>query len=288
MEKAYALDESDARVLLELDQLYKKIGKSPAKRLEFLEKHFDVVSFRDDLYLEYITLHNFAGNNEKAKSMLETRNFHPWEGGEGKVPAQYLLAHAELAKKAIKRGNFEKAAELMQKALGEYPHNLGEGKLYGAQENNLNYILGCAYEGMDLPDKAAECFEKAAVGLSEPAGMMFYNDQPPEMIYYQGLALMKLGRKDAAFSRFNKLIAYGKKHYYDEVRLDYFAVSFPDLMIFDEDLNVRNRLHCLFMMLLGHLGKGENDEALRCFEEIRQIDPNHAGMRFHADVDIFQ
>lgn len=288
MEKAYALDESDARVLLELDQLYKKIGKSPAKRLEFLEKHFDVVSFRDDLYLEYITLHNFAGNNEKAKSMLETRNFHPWEGGEGKVPAQYLLAHAELAKKAIKRGDFEKAAELMQKALGEYPHNLGEGKLYGSQENNLNYILGCAYEGMDLPDKAAECFEKAAVGLSEPAGMMFYNDQPPEMIYYQGLALMKLGRKDAAFSRFNKLIAYGKKHYYDEVRLDYFAVSFPDLMIFDEDLNVRNRLHCLFMMLLGYLGKGEKDEALRCLEEIRQIDPNHAGVRFHADVDIFQ
>lgn len=33
-----------------------------------------------------------------------------------------------------------------------YPHNLGEGKLYGAQENDFHYLLGLCYRS--LGDKA--------------------------------------------------------------------------------------------------------------------------------------
>lgn len=102
---------------------------------------------------------------------------------------------------------------------------------------------------------------KACYGESEPVGMMYYNDQPPEMIYYQGLAYRKLGDEEQAVQRFCKLVDYGKEHIGDEIKIDYFAVSLPDLLIFEEDLKERNRKHCLFMMSLGLKGLGRTDEA---------------------------
>ena len=39
----------------------------------------------------------------------------------------------------------------------------------------------------------------------------------------------------ASNSRFYKLISYGKAYIYDEVKMDYFAVSYQDLLIFKED-----------------------------------------------------
>ncbi len=101
MEKAFSLDTRDARVLMELDQLYKITGRGFAERLRLLEKYPELVQQRDDLYLERVVLYNNLREYEKAKSLLAARKFHPWEGGEGKVVGQYLLCHFELAKQAI-------------------------------------------------------------------------------------------------------------------------------------------------------------------------------------------
>ena len=116
--------------------------------------------------------------------------------------------------------------------------------------------------------------------------MMYYNDQPPEMIFYQGLAHRALGDENGARSRFNKLIAYAEKHLDDEVKIDYFAVSLPDLQIFEEDLNIRNRVHCLFMRGLGMLGMGEETKAEDCFAEAQKLDVNHAGVRIHRGMKL--
>ena len=175
--------------------------------------------------------------------------------------------------------------ELLQRAT-VYPHNLGEGKLAGAQENDIYYYMGLAERSMGHENAACAAFEKAGVGLSEPAGMMYYNDQPPEMIFYQGLAHRALGDENGARSRFNKLIAYAEKHLDDEVKIDYFAVSLPDLQIFEEDLNIRNRVHCLFMRGLGMLGMGEETKAEDCFAEAQKLDVNHAGVRIHRGMKL--
>lgn len=58
--------------------------------------------------------------------------------------------------------------------------------------NDINYYLGCAYENLGQKEEAWEFFEKASKGLDIPASAMFYKDQPPETIFYQGLALLKL------------------------------------------------------------------------------------------------
>lgn len=286
LETAYHLNPDDARVLLELDQLYKKTGRGFAERLSFLEEHRGAVLKRDDLYLEYVSLHNAEGHYETAIELLNSRQFHPWEGGEGKVPAQYILAHVELAKQALTGNDYGKAIGLLAPLCGSYPLNFGEGKLDGAQENNIYYFLGCAYEGAGESEQAKACFLKASTGLSEPAGMMYYNDQPPEMIFYQGAALLKLGKRDAAFSRFNKLIDYGKAHIFDDVHIDYFAVSLPDLLIFDEDLNQRNQVHCNFMIALGYLGKGDQKSADQFFRDASALDNSHIGAILHSRLKL--
>jgi tetratricopeptide (TPR) repeat protein len=278
MESAFRLDETDARILMELDQLYKVTGISHATRLAFLGKYVSLIDLRDDLVLEYVTLLNMLGRYEEAKQMLDSRIFHPWEGGEGKVPAQYQYARVEMAKIALAEEKSQKAIALLEECL-EYPCHLGEGKLYGAQENDFYYFLGCAYDLQGDHDKACECWEKAALGSQEPAAAIYYNDAKPEKIFYQGLALQKLGCEEEAHSRFYKLVNYGKQHIFEKQTMDYFAVSLPDLQIWDGDLDVKNRIHCLFMLALGYTGLGDSRRAEQYLHEVKKMDVNHQGIK---------
>ena len=283
MEKAFELDKSDSRLLLELDQLYKKLGYDIDKRLKNLETHLQLVEDRDDLYIEYVTLLNLKGEHEKALDFLQRRRFHPWEGGEGKVTSQYVLAHVEIAKKHLLKENYEKAISELEKAK-IYPENFGEGKLIIAAENNINYYLGLAYEKLGNFDKAKFFFEEATKGMEEPAGAMYYNDQPADMIFYQGLAYKKLGNIEKAKSRFNKLIDYGEKHIFDDVKIDYFAVSLPDFLIFEEDLNKKNVAFCYYLIGLGYIGNGKLIEGKEYLEKTLEIDKNHSGALVHLNA----
>ncbi len=285
LEKAFALDVTDARVLMELDQLYRKLNKPHGERLAFLEKHLSLTEERDDLYLERVTLYNHIGEHEKARQLMAVRKFHPWEGGEGKVVGQHLICHIELAKQSIAEGNFEHALTFLEQAE-VYPHNLGEGKLYGAQENDIFYLKGCCYEALDQPDSAQEFFTKATVGLSEPLQAVYYNDQQPDKIFYQGLAWKKLGASEKADQIFDRLISFGKRHLADTTGVDYFAVSLPDFFVFDQDLDVRNKIHCHYLIALGCLGfsNGKLNEAEEHFNTVLRYDINHTGVIIHKKM----
>lgn len=279
-EKAFALDKSNAQLFFELDQLYKRLNWAPEKRLQLLEQHLDLVSERDDLSIEYIALFNRLDHPDEAYTRIMQRNFHPWEGGEGKVTGQYVASLVESARLLIARGQAEEAIKKLKQAQ-IYPDNLGEGKLYGAQENNIFYFLGCAYEALGNLAEAAACLKRASTGLSEPTSAVYYNDQPPDMIFYQGLALKKLGQAEQANLIFNKLLAYGKEHMQDEIKIDYFAVSLPDLLVFEADLNERNRIHCHYLLGLAYLGLGEMKAARENLDAVLALDINHAGAALH-------
>lgn len=251
--------------------------------MSLLEQYLDLTNSRDDLYLERISLYNLKGDFEKAKELIENRQFHPWEGGEGKVPFQYLTCYTELAKKNINAKNFEYAIELLI-AAKTYPHNLGEGKLHGTVENDIDYWLGCAYEGLGNTDKAKACFQLASEGLSDPSPAIFYNDQQPDKIFYQGLALQKLGKSKKAEKRFDNLLNYGTEHMNDNVKLDYFAISLPDLLIWEEDLNVINKIHCNYLIGLGQLGKGNDAEAIEAFDKVKHTNLSHIPANIHAQL----
>ncbi len=211
-----------------------------------------------------------------------TRNFHPWEGGEGKVTGQFLYAQIELAKKAFLDRDFENAFSHLQ-ATESYPHNLGEGKLTGTRENDIHYWLGCIYDAKGEKEKANAYWEKATQGSSEPTAAIFYNDQHPDKIFYQGLALVKLGQKEEANDRFNRLKMYGETHLNDHIKVDYFAVSLPDLQIWDEDLDRRNEINSRYLMGLGLLGLGQTDKAKEQLNQVLEMDINHQGARQHLN-----
>lgn len=107
MNKAYSMDETDARVLYELDLLKKRMGVAPEERLAFLRKRLKTLINRDDIYIEYITLLNLTGKYEESLNLILSHKFHPWEGGEGKVSEQYIFSNIAIAAKNLKSGNIQ-------------------------------------------------------------------------------------------------------------------------------------------------------------------------------------
>lgn len=277
MEKAFSLDDSDSRILMELDQLYKKLQRPHSDRLKFLQQYSNLIEQRDDLVLEEITLHNQCGQYQLAMQKIDNHIFHPWEGGEGKVPTQYQIARVELAKIAIAEQRYNDAINLIDECL-IYPHHLGEGKLYGAQENDFYYLLGVCYRALGKELEAQHCFQQASLGPTEPAAALYYNDAKPDKIFYAGLAYRALGNENKARTYFNRLVNYGKQHLYDDVVMDYFAVSLPDLQVWDGSLNDLNRIHCLYMLSLGYAGLGDEQHSKRYLEEAEKLDINHQGI----------
>ncbi len=281
---AFALDPHDARILFEADQLDKKMGVSPEQRLAHLAAHADLVAQRDDLTVEYVTLLNLLGRHAEALEHLLARTFHPWEGGEGKTAGQYVVALVALAKARLNAGEPAAAIDLLERAR-VYPHNLGEGKLHGARENHIDYYLGCAYADLGDDARAAQHWRAATAGSTEPAAALYYNDQPPEMIFYQALAHRRLGDHAAATAIAQKLVEYGETHLHDAVTMDYFAVSLPDFLVFEDDLQRRHRLHCLFMAGLGYLARSEAAQARARFATVLAEDPAHVGAVMHQKTD---
>ncbi|MBO5678829.1 MAG: DUF5107 domain-containing protein, partial [Bacteroidaceae bacterium] len=284
MEQAFQLDENDSRVFMELDQLYKRMQRPHTERLKRFETYAHLVVQRDDLILEQATLLNQTGYYDRAAALIDSHIFHPWEGGEGKVPTQYHYARVEQAKallhSAMVSGNktdIQHAIRLLSECL-HYPHHLGEGKLQGAQDNDFHYYLGLAYELLGEDDKARKHWQLGIVGPTDPAAAMYYNDAKPDKIFYAALCYRQLGNEERAKGLFHKLINYGKQHIFDVVTMDYFAVSLPDLLVWDADLNQKNRIHCLYMLALGYAGMGEREQAMHYLDEAAQLDINHDGI----------
>ncbi len=274
LEKAFGLDRTDARVFLELDQLYQKLQISLEERLKNYQENIGLIEKRDDLYTEYVTLLNSLGMYDEAYERISSHSFQTWEGAEGKITAQFKVCLIEKAKALLTTGDGSGARELLEKALS-YPENLGEGRLEGTKDNHVYYNLGLAYELLGDKDKANECYEKATLGAMEVAGMMYYYDQPADMILYQGLAKEKLSDQTGANARFYRLLDYGEKHLRDTFKMDYFAVSMPDMSVFDADMTRKNEVHCYYLIGLAHLGLGKKAEAERFLKKVIEMDNAH-------------
>ncbi len=264
LETAFSKNKSDSRVFFELDQLYKILNYNVSDRLKIMEDNKELLECRDDLYTEYITLLNCTGRNVEALKCIESHIFYPWEGGEGKITAQYKNALMAISKTS------ENAEELLLKAL-VFPHNLGEGKLYGTMDNDIYYLLGKV-------SGKKEYFEKAILGGDTLGNALYYNDQPPEMYYYRALAYKELGEVEKANEMFNNLISYGKEHMEDTIKIDYFAVSLPDFLIFEADLKVKNYVNCCYLTALGLIGLGNINEAKVFVENGYAKDKSHIGL----------
>lgn len=280
MKRAVELDPDYSRFLLEYDQLCAKAGYSNEDRLKVLEAHLDLVTYRDALYLEYITLLNNTGQYDKALECLTSHQFHPWEGGEGKVSAQYRYALTQKAILLLNSKHYDEAIRLLEKTK-TYPQNLGEGKLPNVQDNIADYYLGIAYEEKGAKEIANKYYLAASVGLDEPGSVLYYNDQPSDTILYQGFANEKLGNTAVARKCYHQLLAFGQKHLFDKVGYDYFAVSLPEIEVFPSNIQDRNDTYCHYLMGLAYIGLKEYEKAENELQEILKEQPGYQGAIQH-------
>ncbi|MFA6581312.1 MAG: hypothetical protein WCS79_05875, partial [Paludibacter sp.] len=55
----------------------------------------------------------------------------------------------------------------------------------------------------------------------------------------------------------------------------------PDLLIWDDDLTFRNKIHCHYMIGLGKLGEDMYTEARKHLQIAADMDVNHQGVQVH-------
>ncbi|HUD99726.1 MAG TPA: DUF5107 domain-containing protein [Bryobacteraceae bacterium] len=271
-EKACAANPSDARLLYELDQLRKRTRAAPEMRLAELEKRRDLVDQRDDLTIELVTLYNLTGRSVQALSILLSRRFHPWEGGEGLVSGQYVAAHLLLGVDALEHGQPAGALHHFE-AARRYPQNLGEGKHLLTRETHLDYFSGRAHSLAGRHDEAQAAWRRAADTHAETD--MF--------AYYRALALRSLGNHTAAEALLRHLHAFAGKAMHAEVKIDYFATSLPNFLLFEDDIEERNRIDCLLLRGLAGIGLGLPADGAADLRQVLAMDPYHLIARLELD-----
>ena len=254
--EACRLEPRNSRFLLEQEQLLRRLGRPVRERLAILESRRDILPGNYALMLSWISLLNQDGQAGKALDLITHYTFHVWEGGEGKVAGEYKAALFSLAEKALEEGRLSEAADLARRTL-IYPENLGEGKLENVPDNRAWYLMGCACRQAGNEEQARDYFLKAASGSPVPEPVLYYNDQPSDYIYYQGLAFHALGDNEKAAESFRQLILFGEQHLTEKVGYDFFAVSLPELEVYQDDIQQRHDDYCRHLADLGHRGMKE-------------------------------
>ena len=227
---------------------------------------------RDDLTVEFVTLLDLDGRYRDAADLLSRRRFHPWEGGEGLVSGQWVVAHRELSRDALRAGDPELAAELARTAMA-YPPNLGEGKHLLTAENEVQLLLGQCLAAAGAETEAGAWFNRASRSQGDPA------EPDGAGLYWQALALRELGDEEAARARLTDLAEQARTQLSAEVRIPYFATSLPTLLLFDDDLSERAHDEALYLQGLALLGQGKKPAADRRFRQLLEKRPEHLDAR---------
>lgn len=184
-DQAIRSNPDDALLLTESDRLCERAAMPYDQRLKRLEAHRSTVMKHDDAVMRLLTLYNEAGAYDKAIRILADRHFHLWEGG-GQVHQIYVDSHLLKGLSLLKKKQY-KAALVELELAGGYPVNLEVAPSHrDGYEAKVYYLSGLAYEGLNRPEKAAECYEKSAAAAFRP----YLTD----LNYYRVKALRKLQR----------------------------------------------------------------------------------------------
>ncbi len=272
-EEAFRAKPGDSRIFFERDQLWKRTGEPPGKRLNELEAHFDLVRARDDLSVELCALYNQTGQPAKALAIIAHRKFQPWEGGEGQALGQHVRTHLLLGRAALASGSVADARRLFTVARAA-PNNLSEAKHLLANQSEIHFWLGEACAAGGDGGSAREHWIAAATfkGDFQAMSVRLFS----EITYYSALSWARLGEKSRGEQLFRELLAYADELEHTPATIDYFATSLPTMLLFEEDLQARQLITAKFLKAQALLGLGEQVAAKELLTEILRCDPNHA------------
>ncbi|OHB66156.1 MAG: hypothetical protein A2Y77_13535 [Planctomycetes bacterium RBG_13_62_9] len=283
-----------AMVFNELDKLYEENGVAPEKRLALMETHQPVIN-RDEVISREINLAIFAGKTDLALQLIKSRFFRAWEGG-GRFSLGDSWVNANLV-----RGHQHFAAKRYGEALADYqaalqtPSNLQESTGNTAlRRGEVSYWIGTAYEALGDADKARASWREAAEASSatQPAtgrgrrgggggslppgqfsgrgvmgGMAAGVRVAQAGVYYQALALQRLGEADRAKALFQQLVDTGTQ-----------TLAKASNPTPGADVPLVQRIQAAdahYLTGLGQLGLGEKDKARQEFSLALQVSPDH-------------
>jgi tetratricopeptide (TPR) repeat protein len=272
-DKAVRANPSDARLIYERDQLWKRLGDPPQKRLRELEKHIKSVDSRDDLSIELCALYNQLGAPGRALAIVGQRHFQPWEGGEGQALAQHVRTHLSLGKLALARQDCAEARARFEAALAT-PENLGEARHLLANQSDIYYWLGHACDALNDSAAARKYWQAAASFRGDFQEMSARHFS--EMTYYSALAWGRLGQAQRMKKLLRDLLEHARQLGRTPAKIDYFATSLPTMLLFDDDIQFRQQTTALFLEAQARLGLGQKAAARRVLAAVLQRDPNHA------------
>lgn len=89
-------------------------------------------------------------------------------------------------------------------------------------------------QGME--ERALECFRKAASGDRTINIHSYYNDQPVDYLFWQGVALRMLGDRLSSERLFTEMLQWAEHMETAQIEADFFAVSQPDLLALYADI----------------------------------------------------
>jgi len=273
-ERARMLCPEDARILYEQDQLLKRTGELPGRRLAALESVRAQVETRDDLIVELATLYNQMDRPEDALKLLLSRKFQPWEGGEGLVLAQYVRAHCLLGQAALEQHRAAAAIDHFRAALNPQ-HSLGEVEHLLASHSVIDYWMGAAYQALGNTDTAMALWERAAAQQGDFQQMQVHAIS--ETTFWCAMALRRMGKAEESAALFKEIYDYSVQLRQQEPKIDYFATSLPTMLLFDEDLKQRQEIQASFLEAQALVGMGETEPASALLQKVQQLDRNHTG-----------
>jgi tetratricopeptide (TPR) repeat protein len=268
----------------EYDQLCAKLNDPLAQRLEFLQRHIGRVLQRDDCTVALASLYNLTGQPATALDVLTNRRFHPWEGGEGSVLRQFTTARILLGKQALAADDAAAALTHFTGAM-ETPANLGEAYHLFQAKADVNYWIGMAHKSLENSQEAAHHFHASATEAGDFAEMAVIAHSP--LSYYRGLSLRELGRDDEARVLFEDLRKHGERQLLESARIDYFATSLPNLLVFEEDLQARRAAESHLLIAMAYHGLGDvaaAREALAKVMSFTNADQHAINLKLELDL----
>ena len=270
MERAVTLNKNDARLYYELDLLYEMAGVPAEKRLALLRNNHDIIIERDDALSREIILSAQLGHYDKAVDLMANHHFHTWEGG-GQIHNTYVDTHLLRGLQKFEAGESQGARMDFEAAL-EYPENLEVGRpIHDIKAYKTSFFIGMVWEALGQAEKARTCFEKASQ-IKQEIGWS-------EILFFQGLAMQKLGRQKEAEQLFDRLISTAEDRLKRSVAMDFFT------KFGEKQSREKQKANTYYLLGLGYLGKDRKTEAESMFEKALELNKNHLWARMEI-VDI--
>ena len=262
--EALSIHPNDAKLLYEADQMAQRLCVEPARRLQSLKDQPELVAQRDDLAVVCARLLIAEDNESLSIALLSSRQFGPWEGGEGAVLDAWEQAHYLASLKVLR--DFTDPSEAISHLLValDPPDNLGEARSAVFDGADLWLALGDAYCDNGNTEEAIRWWSRA--------GSLNCNEIRAEMIYYVALALRRLGdrgRSAEAITALTTIIASESRC----LDTDYFATSVPGVPFQDNPEQDQTILRLTLQAQLASL-HGDRQAALRWLQEVIDADPS--------------